>query len=170
MVVEQRIGLVLTTKWSAPQITGGGMVHEVPQDLENGLLHAPHRIHTGVVPHFEIRPDVIDFHRTKIYPRTTAADAPGPLVSQTTRTRPFRMDAKLVDSHAFMLRVQRWQRACNYSPDIMPEVPPWWEVLGLGSGMFLIVHSSGSEHRVTLFVVWVPASQKNAPRWMGNPT
>jgi hypothetical protein len=111
------------------QVTGSGMVHEIPQDLENGLLHAPHRIHSGVVPHFQIHPHVDDLHKGKITPDTKAADIPGPLVTQTSRTRPFHMSAVLPSSNPFLLRVRRWQRGCYVSPELLHQLPPWGDIL-----------------------------------------
>lgn len=127
------------------QVTGSGMVHELPQDLENGLLHAPYRVHSGVVPHFQIMNNIRDIHRDKSTPNTTAADIPGPLVTQTNRTRPFRMEAALRDSSPFILRVRRWQRGCYISPDLQPQQAPWEEALVPGNGALLPVSFFVSE-------------------------
>lgn len=110
------------------------MVHELPQELENGLLHAPHRVHTGVVPHFQIL-HIPDNHRDKMTPNTTAADTPGPLVTQTSRTRPFRMEAVMPNSTPFILRVRRWLRGCYFAPALLPKQVPWEEVLKPQEGM-----------------------------------
>lgn len=115
------------------------MVHELPQDLENGLLHAPYREHAGVVPHFQIMNNVRNIHGQKSSPTTTASDIPGPLVTQTHRTRPFHMEAVLADWTPFIFRVRRWQRGCYIAPELQAQKAPWGDALMSSNGVLLLL-------------------------------
>jgi hypothetical protein len=108
------------------------MVTLLPLRLLNGLLHAPEHSRAGIVPPLEFQ-DARDHQR--LFPVfTKAADAPGPLVQQESRTRPFHLESVLVKGAASILRVHKWQRGCFFSPAMLPEAPPWIPVIQAREG------------------------------------
>lgn len=115
------------------QVSGSGMVNSLPLSLYNGLMHAPEHAHAGVVPPlvFQDASNLGSFDPVV----TIAADATGPSVHQASRTRPFHMESELPNRSASILRVQRWQRGCYFSPHLLPQVPPWVRALQALPGM-----------------------------------